>query len=132
MSPQLLSKVISKLPFSFPLQTVEIKMLGTTHHSSWQIQDNKQRYLAKAKQFLNLTRNNNDDDLLPQRHVGSHVAASVVTVCAGRDEQHQCAVIGLTSMCRNRREVCGARASSIGAQCVARARSIGARPFCSR
>ena len=41
--------------------------------------------LAKAKQFLDLTRNNDDEDLLPQRHVGSHVAASVVTVCAGRD-----------------------------------------------
>ena len=41
--------------------------------------------LAKAKQFLDLTRNNNVEDLLTQRHVGSHVAASVVTVCAGRD-----------------------------------------------
>ena len=41
--------------------------------------------LAKAKQFLDLTRNNNEEDLLPQRHVGSHVAASVVTVCAGID-----------------------------------------------
>jgi hypothetical protein len=43
--------------------------------------------LAKAKQFLDLTRNSNVnvEDLLPQRHVGSHVAASVVTVCAGSD-----------------------------------------------
>ena len=41
--------------------------------------------LAKAKQFLDLTRNNYEEDLLPKRHVGSHVAASVVTVCAGMD-----------------------------------------------
>ena len=47
---------------------------------SWQMQD-----LAKAKQFLDLTRKNNIEDLLPQRQVGSHVAASVVTFCAGKD-----------------------------------------------
>ena len=36
--------------------------------------------LAKAKQFLDLTKNNIDEDLLPQRHVVSHVAASVVSL----------------------------------------------------
>ena len=40
--------------------------------------------LAKAKQFLDLTRNNNGENLLAQRHGGRHVAYSVVTVCAGR------------------------------------------------
>ena len=39
---------------------------------------------AKAKQFLDLTRNNNGEDLHAQRHGGRHVAYSVVMVCAGR------------------------------------------------
>ena len=60
--------------------------------------------LAKAKQVLDLTRNKNAEDLLPQRHAGNHVAASVVTVCTGSD-QLQYAVIGAP-------EECGARAQA--------------------
>ena len=39
---------------------------------------------AKAKQFLDLTRNNNGENLLDQRHGERHVACSVVMICAGR------------------------------------------------
>jgi hypothetical protein len=40
--------------------------------------------LAKAKQFLNLTRNNNGENLRDQRQGERHVACSVVVICAGR------------------------------------------------
>ena len=60
--------------------------------------------LAKAKRVLDLTRNKNAEDLLPQRHARSHVAAPVVTVCAGSDHL-QDAVFSVP-------RVCGARAHS--------------------
>ena len=81
--------------------------------------------LAKAKQFLNLTSNNNNEDFLAQRHGGSHVASSVVMVCAGRSS-HQCAVAGLTSMCRKR------RARSVWCAHAQSARSVCARAVCAR
>ena len=41
------------------------------------------KILAKAKQFLDLTRNNNGENLRDQRHGERHVACSVVMICAG-------------------------------------------------
>ena len=38
--------------------------------------------LAKAKQFLDLTRNNYGENLHDQRHGERHVACSVVMICA--------------------------------------------------
>jgi hypothetical protein len=75
--------------------------------------------LAKAKQFLDLTRNNNNEDLLAQRHGG--------TKPRGIFRGHGLRWQKLTSMCRNRvninvsekaRQKCVVRARPVGAQCA--------------
>ena len=80
---------------------------------SWQIQG-----LAKVKQFLDLTRNNNGEDLLAQRHGGTP---------RGIFRDHGLRWQKLTSMCRTRvsinvseyaRQKCVARARPVGAQCA--------------